>query len=127
MTGKIYFISAPECARIKIGYSSSVATRFRALQSASPVELTLLAAADATANIEKAVHHKFIAYRAKDEWFRSHKALLDFIDKIAAGKPIIPLLNKADLTRRRMPRVKPRSTVHWIEREIRNHFAKHYQ
>ena len=122
MPGSIYFISAKECSRIKIGWSGSVLSRLRALQTASPVALELILTVPATHNLEKAVHAKFSKYRAKDEWFFSCDEIYAFIELLRNGSDVITLLEIENIKEKRHARRREGSP----ETLLRDHLAQHY-
>ena len=65
----IYFITAREIARVKIGISADPAARLLNLQSASPVELCLERVCEGDRNDEIKLHSKFACSRVRGEWF----------------------------------------------------------
>lgn len=73
--GAIYFVYAPEVDRMKIGYTQSVRSRFKGLQSASPVKLVLVAVAHGTRADEANLHKEFDEYRTHGEWYQLQDAM----------------------------------------------------
>lgn len=68
---------------IKIGISSNVFFRLRAIQHACAEPVSLLAAVPQTVDVnERALHKKFFECRKKGEWFAPTPELLAFIDDI---------------------------------------------
>lgn len=65
----IYFITARDIGRVKIGYSADPAARLLNLQTASPVELQLERICDGDRDDEDALHDTFSAHRVRGEWF----------------------------------------------------------
>jgi hypothetical protein len=65
----IYFVTARDIGRVKIGYSSDPASRFSKLQSDSPVRLALERICEGDEAYEKAVHATFAEHRCAGEWF----------------------------------------------------------
>src|SRR5260370_18634783 len=69
----VYFISAPEVGRIKVGITDDIEARLSALATGSPVRLELLGFLSAHSNtarkIEKAVHKRLSAFHWNREWF----------------------------------------------------------
>ena len=80
-TGIIYFICGGE--GVKIGFSTNHNIRLAALQSASPVPLTLTAQIAGTLQDERALHKRFKDYRLHGEWFRFDGALKKFVEGLA--------------------------------------------
>lgn len=70
-SNKVYFIQA-ENGLIKIGIAFDVEYRLSFLNTASPVELTLLfwVDTDEARGLEKSLHHLFKTKRVRGEWFR---------------------------------------------------------
>lgn len=66
--GICYFIGADH-GPIKIGYSIDPPSRLRALQSSSPLVLTILATRAGGAARETAYHQQFAEHRLHGEWF----------------------------------------------------------
>lgn len=66
--GHVYFL-ASENGPIKIGYSSKLHARIRALKNSSPVPLTLLASVPGDRADEKRLHVKFWRHHLHGEWF----------------------------------------------------------
>jgi hypothetical protein len=65
----IYFITAREIGRVKIGYSASPRHRFSKIQSDSPVRLALERICDGDTAEEARLHARFAAHRIAGEWF----------------------------------------------------------
>jgi hypothetical protein len=67
----IYFATAREVGRVKIGHTSMVlSTRLYALQNASPCLLAIEAATDGGRDEESALHTELNRHRVFGEWFR---------------------------------------------------------
>jgi hypothetical protein len=64
---------------VKIGRASNIAKRMRALQSASPVTLKLLAVLSTNQNDELELHKRWAHLRGQGEWFQLSDELLAFI------------------------------------------------
>lgn len=72
----VYFIQA-ENGLIKIGVSNDPAARIRALQTGSPIELTLLGVVPgAGRQTEAQLHEQFAAHRTRGEWFHPAPQLI---------------------------------------------------
>ena len=72
----IYFVTAREIGRVKIGVSENPYLRFSKMQSDSPVQLALERIADGGFPEEQALHARFSEHRVSGEWF----ALADMIE-----------------------------------------------
>lgn len=71
--GYIYFVQAPDCGPVKIGFTTGhPKRRLETLQCGSPVELTLRAMIRGTMADERAFHKQFAANRLHGEWFIPH-------------------------------------------------------
>lgn len=82
MTGFVYFIQGGPGEPIKIGFTADVRRRMRALQTAYPKTLNLLAHMHASRKIEAAIHQRLADYRLAGEWFEDCPAVQEEI-KIA--------------------------------------------
>jgi hypothetical protein len=87
VSGFVYFIG-PEAllhrewdtALVKIGYTSNhPLDRLRALQTGSPVYLSLWAYTPGSPELERAFHEAFEPLRSHGEWFFAHYKLADFL------------------------------------------------
>jgi uncharacterized protein YozE (UPF0346 family) len=79
-SGCVYFIQSQGTHTIKIGYTAGQAqNRLKALQTAHPYQLNILATLPGDQNYEKLLHQRFAEYRLKGEWFEPHPDLLAFI------------------------------------------------
>lgn len=65
----IYFITARDVGRVKIGYSNKPDHRLTNLTTGSPVALTLERVCDGDLEAERALHGRFAAHRHSGEWF----------------------------------------------------------
>lgn len=80
MTGRIYYIACTETKRLKIGFTNGpVEKRLRALQTASPAPLTLIAVQAGTCHGERELHAKFAAQRVHGEWFEMSESLFEHV------------------------------------------------
>lgn len=80
--GNIYFIHAPVVNRVKIGFATNVHSRFKALNSVSPVELKLLGfLPNKTMEDERFLHVVFDDYREKHEWFALSNEIKEFLEE----------------------------------------------
>lgn len=64
---------------VKIGTTSDVQTRFRALVAATPHDIEMVAVVAGGHKVERSLHARFAAYRHRDEWFREEGALAAWI------------------------------------------------
>jgi hypothetical protein len=67
--GFVYAVAGPAAA-IKVGFATDIGRRMAELQTASPVELRLIAAIRGTRATEQALHRKLASFRMRGEWFR---------------------------------------------------------
>jgi hypothetical protein len=77
----VYFLEAGDF--IKIGFTTSLENRIKALETSSPHEFVVLATMPGTIEDETEIHHRFWSSRQRREWFRKTPELLAFIDQIA--------------------------------------------
>lgn len=68
--GRVYFVATFDERFVKIGFSTDVAQRVRALNAANPEPLNLLGSVPGTPADERAWHIRLAAHRAGGEWFR---------------------------------------------------------
>jgi hypothetical protein len=83
----VYFIKAGTA--IKIGRTTNLAARLRALATASAVPLELLAAVRGGRQLEARLHRQWQHFHLRGEWFRADEALLRFVHEQVAG-PAMP-------------------------------------
>lgn len=65
----VYFVLAPRCGRVKIGYSKSVMNRLFILRQGAPEKLVPLGWIPGGAAVEKELHKRLAPHRAHGEWF----------------------------------------------------------
>lgn len=65
----IYFITAREIGRVKIGFSDEPRQRFVKMRTDSPVPLELERICDGGKADERALHDRFASARLQGEWF----------------------------------------------------------
>jgi len=65
----VYVIGTPGSSKVKIGVSSNIDVRIRALQASSPAPLVVLWCARATRTVEQLLHQQFQRCRVHGEWF----------------------------------------------------------
>lgn len=83
----VYFISLDSRSRVKIGFSSNLKHRLRALRTASSVEPTVHLTIPGTRTLENELRERFRADRIVREWFHLSPAILAFIAERKAGDP----------------------------------------
>lgn len=83
--GCVYFVRSEKTHAIKIGFTAGqVEDRLRALQTAHPYKLQVLATFCGSREYEKALHAQFANHRLEGEWFKPHPDLLTFISVLPA-------------------------------------------
>jgi len=65
---------------VKIGYSSNVRQRMKAIQSTCPVPVRLLGWLSGGQTVETRLHHRFAASRHVGEWFHFTDEIRAFVD-----------------------------------------------
>jgi hypothetical protein len=65
----VYFITAREVGRVKIGCGYDPWDRLERLKTGSPVELALEAVIDGSYDEERELHRQFAGHRIRGEWF----------------------------------------------------------
>lgn len=83
--GLCYFIGG-ETGPVKIGFSVDVASRLRAIQTHSPIPLSILATRAGGAAREGAYHRQFAEHRLHGEWFERTPELLAEIARLCEVK-----------------------------------------
>jgi hypothetical protein len=84
----VYFITAPEVGRVKIGLTTGYpGRRLAALQTGSPCRLHLATyiPTDDCQRLEKDLHNKFARYRLYGEWFSLEGELKEFVENGGGG------------------------------------------
>jgi len=79
--GFVYFIRHPS-GHIKIGYSKDVASRLRGLQTANPINLSLIGFVPGTRQDERALHRKLGEWRSGGEWFMPSREVVEEVSRI---------------------------------------------
>ena len=77
----VYFVASGENA-VKIGVTDDVLDRMKALETASPLPLTLLAVMPGDQETEYDLHRAFAALRISGEWFRFEGPLKRLVEGI---------------------------------------------
>lgn len=73
----VYFITARDIGRVKIGCAKNVRARLATLQTASSLELKLEATLSGYTEVERELHARFAQHKIRGEWF----ALVGEIDE----------------------------------------------
>ena len=81
----IYFIQCGEY--VKIGYTTSVGERLKALRGMVPYPLKLLKVIEGMIAGERAVHKRLALYHHAYEWFRLEPDLLEAIKRLPGKRP----------------------------------------
>ena len=98
----VYFITARQVGKVKIGCAYDPHVRLEKLQAASPVELTIEALMRGSHQEERALHARFAAHRLHGEWFD----LAPEIELMIATFPAPKRLTKAEMAALMPPRRK---------------------
>jgi len=83
LPGYVYFLESADTGLIKIGFSTNVEQRARAIESMGGSAVRLLATKPGTFKTERRLHRRFAAWRTRGEWFEPNPALLDLIEDAA--------------------------------------------
>jgi hypothetical protein len=78
----VYFIRSGD--KVKIGVSTNVPMRLKALQTMSAGDIELLVVAEGSHPEESQLHARFAHLRTHGEWFRAEPELLEFIAALTA-------------------------------------------
>lgn len=79
----IYFITARDIGRVKIGFSENPFVRFSKVQADNPSKLILEATQEGSKEQEKALHERFAPLRVQGEWFQLNPEIQAYIDGLA--------------------------------------------
>lgn len=82
--GFVYFLQSGQDGPIKIGYTTDIQKRIKALQTAHPFPLKLLLVINGNVDDESKLHKKFNSLRFCGEWFSPDEKLLQYIEKLKA-------------------------------------------
>jgi hypothetical protein len=85
---RMYFIAG--AGLIKIGISTNVQSRFRAIKNSSPVPVELVAVTRGSTFCEGQAHRKFAHLRRHGEWFEDRQEIRDFIARRLANPAFDP-------------------------------------
>jgi hypothetical protein len=86
-TAVVYFARADGAEEIKIGTSTQLARRIRALEVSSRSKITVLATVVGSYKVEAWIQDRFRRARVRGEWFRPVPELLEYIAEIQSGEP----------------------------------------
>lgn len=78
--GYIYFLLDLKGRRLKIGFSTRLEKRIKALKFSSGRKLSLIGTIPGTMDLENDLHARFFRYRLVGEWYQYTKALQCEID-----------------------------------------------
>jgi hypothetical protein len=88
--GTIYFVTCDhDDFPIKIGFATNVKSRMIGFQTALPYPVILLAQTDGTRRLERKLHRQFKELRLRGEWFKRDPLVLEAIEDIKSGKPLL--------------------------------------
>ncbi|MFJ7138030.1 GIY-YIG nuclease family protein [Streptomyces fungicidicus] len=104
-TSHVYVIGSPGSTVVKLGTTTQLTKRLRALQLSSPVSLEVLWSAPGDRDDEAALHQHFSAFRQHGEWFDfgSEDPVAAVRLAFAAGLPV----QRAGETQPRLPATPP--------------------
>lgn len=115
----VYFITAREVGRVKIGCAFDPHQRFEKIQAMSPCELKLEAILKGSHAEERAIHKLFCEERIRGEWFE----LTDEIEAVILANPAPRKLSEKEM-RELMPHKPPKNDFERDElREIKRRLA----
>lgn len=84
----VYFIAPLRSRRVKIGVTTDLPKRLKALQAANHVALKVLHAIPGDQGLEGQLHVRFRKYRQNNEWFAMSDEIKAFI--FSTGGPFLP-------------------------------------
>jgi hypothetical protein len=85
----IYFVQRGTDGPVKIGKAVDPHARVRALQTANPEPLTLLAVAPGNRRREAQIHRRLASFRINGEWYKPVPELFAVIDELATPEFIV--------------------------------------
>ncbi len=83
----VYFARAGRGNRVKIGTTSSVTSRMKALSHPLVGKLRVIGVVPGGYEVEARMHQRFAEYRIKGEWFRLEDELAEFVAGLRKSKP----------------------------------------
>lgn len=93
----VYFITAREVGKVKIGCAYNPFSRLATMQIASPVELSLEAVFRGAYKEEKERHRQFAEHRVRGEWFHLCPEIEALIATVARPKRPVSVADKRRL------------------------------
>lgn len=78
----VYFLRCPEAKRIKIGWTSTWAVRFRTHATSCPFRLEVMKVIPGGRDVEMAIHKRFNHIRTLNEWFLETEELTQYISTL---------------------------------------------
>lgn len=78
----VYFVLAQSSNAIKIGTTTDIKQRLKAIQCCQSEPLKLLKFIEGGSQLEAALHQKFRMLHLSGEWFKADKSLLNYIKKL---------------------------------------------
>lgn len=78
----IYFVTARELGRVKIGFTENVQTRLAKMRSDSPTQLLLERVCEGSLSIEAELHARFAEFRVVGEWFDLVHEIEEFMKEL---------------------------------------------
>lgn len=84
MKSVVYFVRCADSGLVKIGTTTKMAPRFRAMQAESGGRLRVLGTVAGDKELEAELHARFASGRSHNEWFVPSKALTDYIETHAS-------------------------------------------
>jgi hypothetical protein len=106
MTGHVYFAKAGD--RIKIGFSTNVEKRLRALGTGSPQAIQLLGVMPGSKRLERTIHEDLKAHRQHREWFTDCSAVREALSRLPLE---MPAPQEKVRQRRERPNYQPRGEL----------------
>jgi hypothetical protein len=82
----VYFIQSGDDGPIKIGFTTRLDSRVRALQTSHGTRLRVLATTPGTPADEASLHRRFAGLRKHGEWFEPGRDLVDHIEELQLGR-----------------------------------------
>lgn len=83
----VYFAEA--CGKIKIGCSNDPQARIAGVGEWIPFPITMLATIKGSYDLEAVIHAQFDAEWSHGEWFDASPRLIAFVQRVAAGEPVV--------------------------------------
>lgn len=81
-TGTVYFLHAINSNTVKVGYTTNLLGRVRAIQLANPETIKLIGSVPGSFHSERAYHQAIWPHHVKGEWFYYNDKVVVFIKNI---------------------------------------------